>query len=90
MTEKIELVRFVKVKYFKETDTALLEFSDHRVHETKEVNENIYIDLDKDGNLVGMTIEHAKNRLISQSFHLSKLNKVLPEFVQRGRKHTTN
>ena len=49
----------MKVKYFKETDTALLEFSDRPVQETKEVNENVYLDLDTDGNLVSMTIEHA-------------------------------
>ena len=30
------------------------------VHETKEISENIYIDIDAKGNLVGMTIEHAK------------------------------
>ncbi|MDD1642389.1 MAG: DUF2283 domain-containing protein [Methylococcaceae bacterium] len=49
----------MKIKYFEDTDTALLEFSDHPVFETKEINENIYLDLDEDGNLIGMTIEHA-------------------------------
>jgi uncharacterized protein YuzE len=49
----------MKVKYFSDTDTALVEFSDHKVAETKEINENIYIDLDVSGNLVAMTIEHA-------------------------------
>jgi uncharacterized protein YuzE len=48
------------VKYFRGTDTALLEFSDQLVEETREISENIYIDLDKDGNLVSMTIEHAQ------------------------------
>ncbi len=47
------------VKCFKDTDTALLEFSDAMVDETREISENIYVDLDKDGNLVSMTIEHA-------------------------------
>lgn len=50
----------MKVKYFPDTDTALVEFSKQNVHETKEINENIYIDLDEHGNLVSMTIEHAK------------------------------
>ncbi len=50
----------MKIKYFEDTDTALLEFSEHPVFETKEINENIYLDLDEDGNLIGMTIEHAK------------------------------
>lgn len=49
----------MKIKYFTDTDTALLEFSDHPVAQTKEINENIYVDLDADGNLVNMTIEHA-------------------------------
>ena len=52
----------MKVKYFKDTDTALLEFSDQDVSETREINENIFVDLDRDGNLVSMTIEHAKQR----------------------------
>jgi len=49
----------MNVKYFKDTDTALLEFSSRPVDETKEISENVYVDLDKDGNLVSMTIEHA-------------------------------
>ena len=49
----------MNVKYFRDTDTALLEFSARPVEETREIGENIYIDLDQDGNLVSMTIEHA-------------------------------
>ncbi|MCK4629593.1 MAG: DUF2283 domain-containing protein, partial [Sedimentisphaerales bacterium] len=49
----------MKIKYFTDTDTALVEFSDRQISQTKEINENIYIDLDADGNLVNMTIEHA-------------------------------
>ncbi|MBU1338890.1 MAG: DUF2283 domain-containing protein [Acidobacteria bacterium] len=50
----------MKVKYFSDTDTALIEFSNNIVHETKEISENIYIDIDKKGNIISMTIEHAK------------------------------
>ena len=50
----------MKIKYFSDTDTAHLEFSDREIHETKEISENIYIDIDDEGNLVSMTIEHAK------------------------------
>ena len=52
----------MKIRYFSDTDTALLEFSESEVAETKEINENIYIDLDRDGNLISMTIEHAKKQ----------------------------
>jgi uncharacterized protein YuzE len=50
----------MKVKYFPDTDTALVEFTEKAVFETKEISENIYVDIDENGNLVSMTIEHAK------------------------------
>ncbi len=50
----------MKVLYFPDTDTALIQLSDGKVYETKEVNENLYLDLDENGNVVSMTIEHAK------------------------------
>ena len=49
----------MKVRYFDDTDTAYVEFSNHSSAETKEINDNILLDLDSNGNLVGMTIEHA-------------------------------
>nr|NJM04559.1 DUF2283 domain-containing protein [Desulfobacula sp.] len=49
----------MKVKYFPDTDTAHIEFSGTEIHETKEISENIYIDMDEKGNVVSMTIEHA-------------------------------
>jgi len=50
----------MRVKYFPDTDTALMEFTDNEVAETKEISENIYVDLDRQGNLVSMTIEHTR------------------------------
>ena len=52
----------MKIKYFKDTDTALLEFSERGVAETREVSENVSIDLDAEGNLVSMTVEHASQK----------------------------
>lgn len=52
----------MKIRYFTDTDTALIEFSEAPVVETKEITENLYIDLDENGNLVSMTIEHAKEQ----------------------------
>lgn len=50
----------MRVKYFPDTDTALMEFTDNVVAETREISENIYADLDEQGNLVSMTVEHAR------------------------------
>ena len=52
----------MKIRYFSDTDSALIEFSDAPAVETKEITENLYIDLDENGNLVSMTIEHAKKQ----------------------------
>jgi len=50
----------MKVKYFEDTDTALLEFTDWEVAETRQISESIYVDLDVHGNVVNITIEHAR------------------------------
>ena len=52
----------MKIRYFPDTDTALIEFSNAPIVETKEITENLYIDLDEKGNLVSMTVEHAKKQ----------------------------
>ena len=75
----------MRIKYFSDTDTALLEFSDEEIAETKEINENIYIDLDRDGNLVNMTIEHAMKQanLAELSYHqMEKSLQQVPELVE--------
>jgi len=58
----------MKVRFFSDTDTALVEFTSNEVAETKEIGENIYIDLDRQGNLVSMTIEHARTNARLQEF----------------------
>ncbi len=63
----------MKVKYFPETDTALVEFTENRVAETKEISEDIYADLDSEGNLVSMTIEHARKNAQLQEFSFQEL-----------------
>lgn len=63
----------MRVKYFSNTDTAHIEFTDSDVQETKEIGENIYIDIDEKGNLVSMTIEHAKTNAMLSEFSLQEI-----------------
>jgi len=58
----------MRVKYFADTDTALVEFTNNEVAETKEIGESIYVDLDDQGNLVSMTIEHARDNARLREF----------------------
>lgn len=68
----------MKIKYFSDTDTAMVEFSTLKVAETKEINENIYIDLDSAGNLVTMTIEHARKQASLPHLSYEQIEKELP------------
>ena len=63
----------MRVKYFSDTDTALVEFTDNEAIETKEISENIYIDLDRHGNVVSMTIEHARTNARLQEFSYQEI-----------------
>lgn len=52
----------MKIKYFQDTDTLHIEFRSIEVAETKDLDENTLLDLDGEGNLCGITIEHARDR----------------------------
>ena len=63
----------MKVKYFSDTDTAHVELTKSSVYETKEISESIYVDLDEKGNIVSMTIEHAKVNAGLQEFSYQEM-----------------
>lgn len=52
----------MRVRYFERTDTLLIEFRDAPIAETRDLDESTTLDLDADGNLCAMTIEHASRR----------------------------
>jgi uncharacterized protein YuzE len=52
----------MKIKYFQDTDTLYIEFRATEVAETKDLDENTLLDVDSDGNICGITIEHASTR----------------------------
>lgn len=56
----------MKIQYFQDTDTLYLEFNQSPIVETKEVNENTLLDLDAEGQICAITLEHAQ--------HLTNLN----------------
>lgn len=63
----------MKIKYFPDTDTLLINFTDKEIVETRDLNENILIELDKDGRLVSMTIEHAKQQANIEDFSYQQI-----------------
>lgn len=52
----------MQAKYFPDTDTLLLTFSDRDIVETYDLNEDVLVEVDKDGRVVSVTIEHAREQ----------------------------
>jgi len=52
----------MKIKYFADTDTLFIEFKPSQIAETKDLDEDTVLDLDKDGNIAAITVEHAAAR----------------------------
>ncbi len=67
----------MKIRYFADTDTAHIEFSNRPIVETREISESLYIDLDSMGNLVSMTVEHAKEKANISEVTYLQMDKVV-------------
>jgi len=52
----------MKVRYFANTDTLHIEFRDAPVAETRDLDDNTTLDLDAQGELCSLTVEHASKR----------------------------
>ena len=57
----------MEIKYFPDTDTLLINFTNNAIIETTDVNENALIELGEGGELVSMTIEHAGEYMDSEN-----------------------
>ena len=66
------------IKYFEDTDTTLVEFSTNTPVETRELNENNYLDLDSQGRVVSMTIEYAGQSADMKEFLYQRIPADLP------------
>ncbi len=58
----------MKVRYFADTDTLLIEFRDSPVTETRDLDENTVLDVDAEGNICSITVEHASRRAGAPQF----------------------
>ena len=52
----------MKVKYFQDTDTLYIEFRADHIAETRDLDENTLLELDDQGRVCAMTMEHASQR----------------------------
>ena len=63
----------MRIKYFEDTDTMLIEFSDREVAETIEISENFYAEVDEEGRVVALTFEHASQYADFSEFSISPI-----------------
>jgi uncharacterized protein YuzE len=63
----------MKVRYFADTDTLLIEFRDAPVAVTRDLDENTVLDLDAQGNICAITIEHASTRAGAPQFSYEQI-----------------
>jgi uncharacterized protein YuzE len=52
----------VRIQYFADTDTLHIEFRNVPVVETRDLDENTLLDLDAQGDICAITVEHASER----------------------------
>jgi uncharacterized protein YuzE len=58
----------MRVEYFEDTDTLQITFKEGNVEDTRDLDENTLIELDSEGQLVAITVEHARERADLESF----------------------
>ena len=63
----------MKIKYFQDTDTLYIEFKPGSVVETKDLDENTQLDVDGQGKICALTIEHARDRADLQHFSFEQV-----------------
>lgn len=72
----LERLRDMNIKYFTDTDTLYLVFSKKPIVETKDLDENVILDLDDSGKIVAITIEHAKENANIAQFSFEQVNQL--------------
>lgn len=65
----------MKIKYFEDTDTLYIEFRDAEILETRDYDDNTLIDIDATGQVCGITLEHAKQRVDLPGFSYEQIGR---------------
>ncbi len=63
----------MKINYYPETDSLYIDLSSKTSVDSDEIKQGIVIDYDKDGDVVGIDIDHASKKLNMKELVLNKL-----------------
>ena len=63
----------MKIKYFQDTDTLYIEFRGDKIAESRDLDENTLLELDDQGRVCAMTMEHASQRTDIPAFSYEQI-----------------
>ncbi|MBN1555919.1 MAG: DUF2283 domain-containing protein [Phycisphaerae bacterium] len=63
----------MKLNYYKDTDSLYIDLSAKPGAESKEISEGIVLDFDAEGNIVGIDIDNASQKVDLKEIRLSKI-----------------
>ncbi len=71
----------MKLKYYPETDSLYIDLSEKTSVETKEIVEGVLIDIDDNGNIVGIDIDNASKKIKLKDLIIEKLPFEIEEVI---------
>ena len=63
----------MKIRYFEDTDTLLIDLKGGTVDETRDLDEDTVLELDAKGQVLAITLEHATTRAELSSFSFDRV-----------------
>lgn len=69
----------MKIKYFPDTDTLYVSFTDQEIAETIDFNADTLLDIDREGNVVALTLEHAREKVDLADISFQQIVAAVPQ-----------
>jgi uncharacterized protein YuzE len=63
----------MKIKYFQDTDTLYIEFRAADIAQTRDLDEDTLLEMDAQGRICALTLEHAKSRADIPAFSFEQV-----------------
>ena len=63
----------MRLEYFSDTDTLYIQLRDEQGADAREVADDVVLDFNETGVVIGIEIEHASQRMDLRDFHLSAI-----------------
>ena len=64
----------MKLNYYRDSDSLYIDLSEHPSAESREISEGVLLDYDASGNLVGIDIDNASNKVQMSRLVLQGIN----------------